>query len=97
MPNYNVRVSEHIAANMLEYTNFISNVSVDAAKRFMFEFEKVVDHLEDNPFQFQIDTSFKNPAKYRRVVFAKWYKCLFTVEGTTVYLDYIVDCRQDTE
>lgn len=97
MPNYSVRVSKHIADNMLEYTSFISKVSVDAAKRFVLEFEKVIGQLEDNPFQFQIETTFENPAGYRKAVFAKWYKCLFTIEGTTVYLDYIVDCRQDTE
>lgn len=45
--------------------------------------------------KYQIDTSFDNPYEYRRVVFAKWYKCLFIVEGSTVYLDSVVDCRQD--
>lgn len=97
MTKYKVIVSKHIAENMLEHTSFIANVSVDAAKRFVSEFEKVVTLLEDNPLQFQVDTSFANPDGYRRVIFAKWYKCLFLVKDSTVFVDSIVDCRKYSE
>ena len=95
MSKYKVIVSRHIAEMLLLHTSFIAQVSSEAAKRFVAQYEHVIDRLEENPLQFQEDTAFDNPDGYRRAVFAKWYKCLFIVEGDTVYVDSVVDCRQD--
>ena len=95
MPEYKVIVSRRVSGNMLEHMTFISSVSVEAAERFVTEFEDVINRLEDNPLQYQIDTSFDNPDEYRRAFFARWYKCLFVVKGNRVYVDSVVDCRQD--
>ena len=94
MSNYNVIVSGHVAQKLLVYVSFISNVSLSAAQTFVDEYESILRRIEDNPLQFQVDTSFENPAGYRRAVFAQWYKCVFKVYGTNVYVDAIVDCRQ---
>ena len=95
MAKYKVIVSRHVAEHLLGNIEFISNVSTEAAHRFIEEYENVITRLEDNPLQYQIDTSFNNPYKYRRAVFARWYKCLFIVDNSVVYLDSVVDCRQD--
>jgi hypothetical protein len=97
MPKYKVIVSRHVAENLLMHTAFISNVSPNAAESFVLEFEDILNRLEDNPIQYQKDTSFDNPDGYRRVLFAKWYKCLFLIEGDTVYVDSVVDCRQNPD
>lgn len=97
MSKYRVIVSKHIAERLLEYVEFISNVSTEAAKQFIYEYETILIRLEENPLQFQVDTSFNNPDGYRRAVFAKWYKCLFIVNGKVVYIDTVVDCRQSRE
>lgn len=75
MSKYKVIVSRHIAGNLLSHTSFISQVSPEAAKRFVSEYESIIGRLEENPFQFQVDTAFDNPDGYRKAVFAKWYKC----------------------
>ena len=95
MQKFRVIVSKHVANYLLSYVEFISLVSIEAARQFIAEYEKVLVRLEENPLQFQLDTSFDNPDGYRRAVFAKWYKCLFLIEGQVVYLDSVVDCRQN--
>jgi hypothetical protein len=96
MAQYHVIVSNIVAGQLLGYVQFIANVSPSAAKRFVDEYESILDRLEDNPFQFQVDTSFNNPDEYRSALFARWFKCLFIVDGSKVYLDAVIDCRQDT-
>ena len=85
------------AQQLLAYTRFISNVSLGAAQTFVAEYESILKRIEDNPLQFQVDTSFENPMGYRRAVFAQWYKCLFKVDGSVVNVDAVVDCRQEQE
>ena len=97
MSQFKVIVSRHVAEALIKHTAFIAQVSPKAADSFVVEYEKVLVRLEENPLQFQIDTAFDNPDGYRHAVFAKWYKCLFIVEGNTVYLDSVVDCRQKLE
>ena len=60
------------------------------------EFEKVLDTLEQNPFQFPPETDYDLPdGAYRKALFSKWYKAIFSVAEDTVYLDAVLDCRQD--
>ena len=69
---------------------------VSAAKRMTAEFAKVLDTLEQNPFQFPAETDYNLPdGAYRKALFSKWYKVIFSVSGDTVYLDAVLDCRQD--
>ena len=95
MTKYKVIISKHVAEHLLEHVRFISNVSLIAARSFISEYEDILIRLENNPYEFQVDTSFDNADEYRRAVFAKWYKCLFIIEGSTVYVDSVVDCRQE--
>ena len=60
------------------------------------EFAKVLDTLEQNPFQFPPELDYNLPdGAYRKALFSKWYKVIFSVAGNTVYLDAVLDCRQD--
>lgn len=95
MANYKVIVSKHVAEHLLEHVSFISNVSLIAARDFISEYEVILKRLENNPYEFQVDTSFDNTDEYRRAIFAKWYKCLFVIKESTVYIDSVVDCRED--
>lgn len=96
MGKYTVIVSRRADAMLVGHTRFLANVSVPAAKGLAAEFGKVLDSLEDNPFQFPAETDYElPPGKYRKALFGKRYKALFTVEGEAVYLDAVLDCRQD--
>lgn len=96
MGKYTVIVSRRADAMLVRHTRFLANVSVPAAKGLVAEFEKVLDSLEDNPFQFPVETDYElPPGKFRKALFSKRYKALFTVEGENVYLDAVLDCQQD--
>ena len=78
----------------LPHTEFISRVSVPAAERFGVDFEAIICRLSENPYQFQSCDDPNLSDTYRKAVFAKWYKMIFSVEDDTVYVDAVVDGRQ---
>lgn len=79
---------------LLKHTEFISRVSVPAAERFLDEFEAVIQRLSENPYQFPSCDDPNLADTYRKAVFAKWYKMIFSVEDDAVYVDAVVDGRQ---
>ena len=95
---YTVIPASHVDRQLVQHIQFITRVSVKAARTFRDEFEKVLDKLEENPLEFPFDTDPNLPSElYHKAIFAKWYKALFIVEGNIVYLDAVVDCRQSTD
>lgn len=93
---YKVILGSRVDSLLRRHTLFISNVSISRAERFLNEFEGVVTQLKSNPFLYPFETDENlPPEKYRRAIFGKWYKALFRVEGDTVYLDAVCDCRED--
>lgn len=98
MGKYTVIVSKRADTMLIRHARFLANVSTPAAKGLKKDFSKVLDALEENPFQFPVETEYELPAgQYRKALFYKRYKVLFTVEGKNVYLDAVLDCRQDNE
>lgn len=81
---------------LIRHAGFLARVSIPAAKRMVREFQSLLDDLENNPLQFPVDGDYNlPPGVYRKALFCKWYKALFFVEGAKVYLDAVLDCRQD--
>ena len=78
----------------LPHTEFISRVSVPAAERFVVDFEAIICRLSENPYQFPNCDDPNLADTYRKAIFAKWYKMIFSVEDDTVYIDAVVDGRQ---
>ena len=95
MAKYKVIVSKHVAEHLLEHVGFISNVSLVAVRNFISEYEEILIRLENNPYEFQVETTFDNVDEYRRAIFAKWYKCIFVIKESTEYIDSVVDCREE--
>ena len=96
MSKNKVILGSRVDAMLLRHVEFLARVSIPAAKRFREEFKKVVRDMADNPYQFPYEADMNLPADtYRKALFAKRYKALFLLEGETVYLDAVVDCRQD--
>ncbi len=96
MGKYTVIVSRRADEMLICHAKFLAQVRVSAAKRMTAEFAKVLDVLEQNPFQFPAETDHDLPSgMYRKALFSKWYKAIFSVSENTVYLDAVLDCRQD--
>jgi len=41
------------------------------------------------------EAEFIPPNEYHKMFVEKWYLILYQVKDQTIYVDYIVDCRQD--
>lgn len=60
----------------------------------MVDFEAIICRLSENPYQFPSCDDPNLADTYRKAIFAKWYKIIFSVEDDTVYVDAVVDGRQ---
>ncbi len=98
MEKYKILFARRVDSQLLQHTEFLARVSLTAVKRFRNDFEKVLERLEDNPYQFPLETDLGLPeGLYHKALFSKRYKVLFSVEDNTVYLDAVVDCRQNSD
>jgi plasmid stabilization system protein ParE len=86
---------------LLSHTEFLAQVSTVAARRLLEDFRKVIGQIGENPFRFsyadELDAPGISPETYRKCFFEKRYKALFLVEGNDVYIDAIIDCRQENK
>ena len=97
MDDYTVIVSRRADEILIRHARFLAQVRVSAARQMTAEFAKVIDALEKNPFQFPPELDYNLPdGAYRKALFSKWYKAIFSVAENTVYLDAVLDCRQNT-
>jgi len=93
---YTVIVSRRADRMPVAHARFLAQVSPTAARRVASEFAKILDTLETSPFQFPVEEDYNLPkGAYRKALFCKWYKAIFSVSGDKVYLDAVLDCRQD--
>lgn len=96
MGKYTVVVSRRADEMLIRHARFLAQVRVSAARRMTSEFADVLDELEQNPYQFPVELDCNLPGgAYRKALFSKWYKAIFSVAENTVYLDAVLDCRQD--
>ncbi len=96
MGKYTVIVSRRADEMLIWHARFLAQVRVSVARRMTSEFAKVLDELEQNPYQFPAELDYNLPGgAYRKALFSKWYKAVFSVVENAVYLDAILDCRQD--
>lgn len=97
MKKFKVILARRVDGMLLKHVEFLARVSIPAAKKFRNEFGHLLQRLGENPMQFPLEEEVRLPeGAYRSALFAKRYKAIFLVEGETVYLDAVLDCRQDS-
>ena len=94
MKSYSVIVASRADEMLLRHMEFLARVSLPAAKRFRKEFASLLEELKQNQFPWETDPNLPEHT-YRKALFFRRYKALFLVEESNVYLDAVVDCRQD--
>jgi len=98
MAKYTVIIASRVDQQLIKHIQFLANVSIEAARSLRVEYVKVLNRLEDNPYQFPLETDpVLRESGYYKAIFFKKYKAEFLVEDNTVYLDAVVDCRQSTK
>lgn len=93
---YTLVIARRVDEMLLHHIAFLSRVNLPAAKKFRNDYAVILRRLAENPFQFPVETDLNLPeGAYRKALFAKRYKAIFLVEKKTVYLDAVIDCRQE--
>lgn len=93
---YEVIVSRRADDMLIRHARFLAQVSPKAARKMTREFERILDDLEKAPFQFPVEEAYDLPkGVYRKALFCTWYKALFMVQENRVFLDMVLDCRQE--
>jgi plasmid stabilization system protein ParE len=84
---------------LTSHTEFLARVSTTNARKLIADFHAAIKTITGNPllYPFADDTDADNipPNKYRKCLFHDRYKALYWIEGNHVYIDAIIDCRQD--
>jgi len=98
---YNVIVSERADRMLLSCTAFLTNVSIPAAKRLLRDYRKSIKVLAETPYQFPFADDLDVPGipleTYRKCLFDDRYKAIFLIEDDDVFIDAVIDCRQENK
>jgi len=84
---------------LLSHIKFLAQVSPAAARKLLSEFRSAKSRLAGDPYMFpyadELDV-FGIPLKtYRKCIFYSRYKAIFLIEDNNVFVDAIIDCRQE--
>lgn len=96
MKHYKVFVSERVRQMLAYHVSFLAQKSPSAARKLKNELMDAIRSLHQMPERFPfLQAEFIPPNKYHKLFIKKWYLVLYQIKDQTVYVDYIVDCRQD--
>ncbi|HHW44493.1 MAG TPA: type II toxin-antitoxin system RelE/ParE family toxin [Desulfotomaculum sp.] len=95
-PQYKVIVSDRARQMLAGHVCFLAQKSPTAARKIKNDLMDAIRSLHQMPERFPfLEAEFIPPNKYHKIFIKKWYLILYQVKDQTVYVDYIVDCRQD--
>lgn len=93
---YRVIVSNQATQMLISHAAFLAQVSPEAAERLTVEFEKTANSLEMIPQRCSwLKGEYIPRNAYRFILLEKRYMLIFQVRDDIVYVDFVVDCRQD--
>ena len=96
LQKYSVRVSEDAKRMLNAHTAFLAQVSEDAAQRLVDSFILAADSLKSMPERCPwFSAEYVPRYLYRYLLFMERYAIIFQVEATEVYVEYVIDLRQD--
>jgi plasmid stabilization system protein ParE len=81
---------------LMQHIHFIAKENIQAAKKTKNEIMEAIRSLYEMPHRFPfLNTSCFSLNKYHKLFVRKWYLVLYQVKDQAIYVDYILDCRQD--
>lgn len=93
---YRVIVSKRAAQQLVEHTAFAAKLDENLARKLVFDFRQAAASLERFPFRNPVLRSEVFPVeKYRKLIFDKHHILLYQVKDQVVYVEYVIDGRQD--
>ena len=95
-PTYKVIISERARQMLASHIRFLAQKSPAAARKIKNDLMSAIRSLQQMPERFPfLMAEFIPPNKYHKMFVEKRYLILYQIKTQTVYVDYIVDCRQD--
>ena len=89
---FQVIVSKRAAQQLIEHAVFMARL----ARQLAADFRKAADSLQSFPYRNPIlRSSVFVTEKYRKMVFGKWYLLIYQIKGERVFVEYVIDGRQD--
>ncbi|MDO5432441.1 ParE toxin of type II toxin-antitoxin system, parDE [Eubacterium maltosivorans] len=93
---YKVVVSEQAMKMLVSHAAFLAQVSPEAAERLTVSFENAASSLENMPQRCPwLAGEYIAKNAYHFLMFEKRYMLIFQIRDDRVYVDYVLDCRQD--
>ena len=93
---YKVIVSDRAKRMLGTHIRFLAQVNKEAAAAKKKELMAALRSLSQMPQRFRFfEEPYITPNKYHKMFVAKWYLILYQIRDETVYVDYILDCRED--
>lgn len=93
---YHVIISERAGEMLVQYVRFLAQVSTQAADKLRGDVIEAAKSLQEFPERGSWLTDSLLPAnKDRKLLLDKRYLLIYRIKDDTVYIDYILDCRQD--
>ena len=94
--SFRVIVASQDVEQLVSHAAFLANVSADAAERLVTSFEAAAASLSVSPLRRPfLRARFIPGNTYRTLLFEKRYMLIYQVIDQAVYIDHVVDCRQD--
>ena len=93
---YSIIVSERVAQMLVSHVAFLAQVDKNAEENLTIEFEKAAKSLEFMPHRGSwLIGEYIPKNTYRFLVFQNRYMLIYQIIDYNVYIDYVLDCRQD--
>lgn len=94
--HYKIIVSDRAKRMLGTHIRFLGQVNKESAAKNKKLIISEIAPLSSMPKRYPFfDEAYITPNKYRKMLIDKYYLVLFYIADDTVYVDYILDCRQD--
>ena len=93
---YKVIISERAKEMLGMHIRFLAQVNKPAAKKLKDRLVAEMRSLQELPQRYPFfQENYIPPNKYHKLYVENWYLVLYQIKDDTVFVDWIVDCRQD--
>lgn len=93
---YQVIISDRAKEMLGMHIRFLAQVNKPAAAKLKKRLIGEIRSLQELPHRYPFFNEAYIPAnKYHKLYVENWYLILYQIKDGTVYVDWIVDCRQD--
>ncbi len=93
---FQVIISKRAAQQLVEQAAFVAQLEERLAHQLVVDFRKAADSLQSFPYRNPILCSdVFATEKYRKMLFGKWYLLIYQIKGERVFVEYVIDGRQD--